>query len=204
MPRRIPAWWSVVIVAAVFLQANLPMQPSLPPVALAKDATGNPNVRKGKEARETVGDGTAVLQDTTWNWVAEGDWSKLTSTTSSLNGQPQSRTDYLYEADHQLKNGVTAQQYGNITHIQEYRSPSDTMPYRTTERWYYPRDDATGYIVNKVAQEKLFDAANTCQQQTRWVYDQNGGYATPPTQSLLFKLRQNGGTVCDDTGQAAG
>ncbi len=169
-----------------------------------KDATGNPDVRKGKKARETVGDGTTVLQETNWNWVAAGDWAKLTSTTRSLNGQPLSRTDYLYETDHQLKNGVTAQQYGNVTHIQEYRSPTDTTPYRTTERWYYPRDDATGYIANKVAQEKLFDAANTCQLQTRWVYDQNGGYATPPTQGLLFKLRQNGGNTCDDTGQATG
>ena len=64
-----------------------------------------------------------------------------------------------------------------FTRIREYASAGASTPYRTTERWYYPRDDANGYVVNRVAQEKLWegDVQAACRGQTRWIYDNASG-----------------------------
>ncbi len=157
-----------------------------------KDAGGSADVRKGKRYRETVGDGTTVLQDTTWNWDAVGDWPQLTSATVVVDGAGQ-RTAYQYDG------------YGNVTHVREYDSPTAATPYRTTERSYYPQTAAgQRYLVDRLAEERLWqgEVGGSCRRQTRYTYDDASGvdgYTLPPTQGLLREEWHAGqmGLACD-------
>ncbi|MEI8082864.1 MAG: hypothetical protein WCI74_13585, partial [Actinomycetes bacterium] len=113
---------------------------------------------------------------------------------------PQVRqTAFFYDVDHQ-----GSAQYGNLTRQQDYRDDGVTLE-RTTERWYYPQVDlANGkYLVNRLAQEKLWDGANVCQGQTRWIYDTTGfnQQQTPPTRGLLQEVWQ--AQACDSASQGA-
>ncbi|MBK6562014.1 hypothetical protein [Candidatus Amarobacter glycogenicus] len=46
--------------------------------------------------------------------------------------------------------------YGNLLLTRLYSEAAPTIPYRTIKRVYSPRNDGTTYIVNRVAEEKLF------------------------------------------------
>jgi len=120
-------------------------------------------------------------------------------------GNPQGwAAHYFYDLDHQ-----DGAQCGDLTRRQDYASATAATPYRTVERWYYPKDDTTNgqYIVNRVAQEKLWQgeaATGACVGQSRYFYDNlTAPYSTPPTAGLLYKVRQMT-SMCDDTGVAAG
>ena len=83
--------------------------------------------------------------------------------------------------------------YGNLRLSRLYSEAAPTTPYRTNERVYFPRNDATTYIVNQVAEEKLWDGseAGICRGQSRYVYDNNSGYAAynqAPTNGQLLSL----------------
>ncbi len=113
-------------------------------------------------------------------------------------------TQYFYDSDHQ-QGSEGAKQYGNLTRIKAYSDGGSTL-YRTTERWYYPKvDTPTGkYIVNRLGQEKLWDAGNVCQGQTRWIYDttgynQQGAATTQNSQGLLKEIWQ--AKTCDGASQ---
>ncbi|MFZ1402242.1 MAG: RHS repeat domain-containing protein, partial [Anaerolineae bacterium] len=94
--------------------------------------------------------------------------------------------------------------YGNLLLTRLYSEAAPTMPYRTIKRVYSPRNDGTTYIVNRVAEEKLFagSESGTCQGQTRTIYDNNSGYAAynqAPTNGLVKEVWQAGHGVagCD-------
>ena len=116
-----------------------------------KDSAGSADVRKGKKWRETIGDGVTTLQDTSWEWVADGDWAKLASNTTSVNGVGR-QIRYFYDLDYQ-----GGAQYGNATRIAEYANATDATPYRTTLNRYYP--NTTAWIVNKPAFTNVYAGA---------------------------------------------
>ncbi|MBK6430431.1 hypothetical protein [Candidatus Amarolinea dominans] len=94
--------------------------------------------------------------------------------------------------------------YGNLLLTRLYSEAAPTIPYRTIKRVYSPRNDGTTYIVNRVAEEKLFagSESGTCQGQTRTIYDNYSGYAAynqAPTAGQLKEVWQagQGGTGCD-------
>jgi YD repeat-containing protein len=131
-----------------------------------------------------------------------------------LNPQPRD-TRSSYQTGHQATNTRAAAQFGLPTLIQEYNgteAPANLV--RTTERWYFGREEigdnpATNhYLVNKLAEEKLWDNRNqgsVCQRQTRYIYDtaRDAGsqtqYNQRPTRGLLQEVWQAGdqGTGCD-------
>ncbi|WP_423224222.1 hypothetical protein [Candidatus Amarolinea aalborgensis] len=94
--------------------------------------------------------------------------------------------------------------YGNLRLSRLYSEAAPTTPYRTNERVYFPRNDATAYIVNQVAEEKLWEGseAGICRGQSRYVYDNNSGYAAynqAPTNGQLKEVWEagQGGTACN-------
>ena len=163
-----------------------------------QDASAGEGFR-GKEIRQTAASGNQkqVERVRTWNGTTVGVYGsaqfvylgqELQTTYDKDGANPVTRkTEYLYEPDHQ--GGMQA---GNLTRIKEY-SDSTTL-YRSTERWYYPKVDigAGKYIVNRLAQEKLWDAGNVCQGQTRRIYDTTGfdQHQAPPTQGLVQETWQ--------------
>ncbi len=169
--------------------------------------SNGPDPRKGKPTLViTRQPGAGELARTATGWGVESvngvSWPVMravtqTQTSGSLSATSVTRYDYATA-------NQSGSQYGNVTHIREYASASATTPYRTTERWYYPRNDATGYVVNRVGQEKLWqgDAGGSCRGQTRWIYDGRSGHAQfnlAPTQGRLREVWQAGagGTSCD-------
>ncbi|MGB4802405.1 MAG: hypothetical protein WBV59_07095, partial [Anaerolineae bacterium] len=94
--------------------------------------------------------------------------------------------------------------YGNLLLTRLTSEAAPTTPYRTIKRVYYPRNDGTTYIVNRVAEEKLFagSESGTCQGQTRTIYDDYSGYAAynqAPRNGQLKEVWQagQGGAACD-------
>ncbi|MBK7201759.1 hypothetical protein [Candidatus Amarolinea dominans] len=163
-----------------------------------QDASAGEGFR-GKEIRQigTSGNQKQTERVRTWSGTTVGVYGgaqfvylgqELQTTYDKDGANPVTRkTEYLYEPDHQ--GNVQA---GNLTRIKEY-SDSTTL-YRSTERWYYPKVDtgAGKYIVNRLGQEKLWDAGNVCQGQTRRIYDTTGfdQHQAPPTQGLLREVWQ--------------
>jgi RHS repeat-associated protein len=98
----------------------------------------------------------------------------------------QIRTETFYDA------------YANVTRSVEYglvdHGPSDPPDERTTFRNYYP--NTTLYIVDRLARERIYDGVFTTPPggdpvaETRFIYDANTLYTTPPTVGLL-KVRQD-------------
>jgi YD repeat-containing protein len=163
-----------------------------------------PDPRKGKETLVvTMQPGGSELGRTATGWllqtVAGVDWP-YTSAVTQTQGSAVAVTRYAYA----IANQGGSTQYGNVTHIREYANATDATPYRTTERWYYPRDDASAYIVNRVAQEKLWagDSGGACQRQTRQIYDTTGfnQQQTPPTKGWLKEVWQ--AKTCDSANQS--
>ncbi|MBK9095279.1 MAG: RHS repeat protein [Anaerolineae bacterium] len=167
--------------------------------------------RQRRQARPAEGKETLVittqpgggeLARTATGWLLQTvggvDWP-YTSAVTQTQGSAVAVTRYAYAMANQ-----GGWQYGNVTHVREYANATDTTPYRTTERWYYPRDDASAYIVNRVAQEKLWagDSGGACQSQTRQIYDTTGfnQQQTPPTKGQLKEVWQ--AKTCDSANQA--
>ena len=70
--------------------------------------------------------------------------------------------------------------YGNTTNIKKYENASDANWTRHTKREFHPLDDATGYIVGRIAQETLysFDSEDSSsdgisQRNIQYIYDSN-------------------------------
>ncbi|MBM3136033.1 MAG: RHS repeat protein, partial [Chloroflexi bacterium] len=161
-----------------------------------KLANGSPDPRKGKTYLVSTfpAVGSPALAQTESKWVTE----TVNSTSfvhlevvTQTTGSQAAVTKYYYDLDHQ---GNT--QYGNLTRLVEYGAGAS--PYRTTERWFYPRNDAGGYIVNRVGEEKVLDGAGTCQAQKRYFYDGNASHTSPPSKGDLTRLSQAPG-ACNGT-----
>ncbi len=142
--------------------------------------------RKGKSYLSVTssqpGSGELARVETMWltqtisatNWVF---MSAVTNTVTQGAWLPQ-RTEYLYDTSRQ-----GGRQYGNVTHVREYSDGGATLA-RTRERWYYPNNVAgSTYLVNRLAQEKLWqgNVGGSCQAETRTWYDTNTAYNQPPT-----------------------
>jgi RHS repeat-associated protein/uncharacterized repeat protein (TIGR01451 family) len=163
-----------------------------------------PDPRKGKATLVvTTQPGGSELARTATEWLLQTvggvDWP-YTNAVTQTQGSASAVTRYAYTTANQ--NGG---QYGNVTHVREYASASAPTPCRTTERWYYPRNDASAYIVNRAAQEKLWDGdtGGACKGQTRSLYDSASGYGsytTPPTKGFLTEVWQ--AKTCDSANQA--
>ena len=169
--------------------------------------TGNElDPRKGKAYLSVTssqpGSGELARGATTWitSTVKAATWVAKADETNTLGGSAQ-KTTYAYDTARQ--NGA---QYGNVTHVREYSDSGATL-YRTRERWYYPNNVAgSTYIVNRVAQEKLWqgNVGGNCQAHTRYIYDNpQNGWMAAPTRGDLVKQRQET-SICDDTGTDAG
>ncbi len=164
------------------------------------------DARRGKpylsSTRSAVGSDPLAHTATTWSsQLLNGTpWVYAADATSTLGASSQ-KTAYAYQTANQ--NGT---QYGNVTHVREYSDAGATLA-RTRERWYYPKNVAGGaYIVNRLAQEKLWqgDVGGSCQAQTRYIYDNpSNSWTTLPTVGDLVKQRQET-SICDDTGTDAG
>ena len=83
-------------------------------------------------------------------------------------GSASSKTEFTYGT------------YGNLTNTKGYESASDANWTRHTKREFHPLDDATGYIVGRVAQETLygFDSEDSTsdgisQRNMQYIYDSN-------------------------------
>ena len=83
-------------------------------------------------------------------------------------GSASSKTEFTYGT------------YGNLTNTKAYESASDANWTRHTKREFHPLDDATAYIVGRVAQETLysFDSEDSSsdgisQRNTQYIYDSN-------------------------------
>ncbi len=95
------------------------------------------------------------------------------------------------------KTEFTHGSYGNLTNTKEYESASDANWSRHTKRAFRPLDDATGYIVNRAAQESVysFDSANPSsdgisQRNSQYIYDSNTGWdQTVTSPGRLTRLR---------------
>ena len=177
-----------------------------------KDGSGNAGYL-GQEARQvtTAGGKTQFETLNIWAFTTAAVYggapftylSQRTQRTYDKDGvNPQDQvTQYFYDSDHQ-QGSEGARQYGNLTRIKEY-SDGGTSLYRTTERWYYPTVDPVNnkYIVNRLGQEKLWDASNVCQGQTRQIYDTTGfnQHQAFPTQGLLKEIWQ--AKTCDGATQ---
>ena len=80
-------------------------------------------------------------------------------------------------------------QYGNLTHLYEYQRKGNGWDLvRTTERTYHPNNASAHYIVNRVAEEKVWagNVGGACLSHVRYYYDHQG-LATPPQAGLLTK-----------------
>ena len=96
------------------------------------------------------------------------------------------------------KTEFTHGSYGNLTNTKEYESASDANWSRHTKRAFRPLDDATGYIVNRAAQESVysFDSANPSsdgisQRNSQYIYDSNTGWdQTVTSPGRLTRLRR--------------
>ncbi len=171
---------------------------------------------RGRESLWRATDRGARQQEVYRNWVADAtnvygganlvrlDYEDRRSYTDGSSYATQ-RTQYAYA----LEAGQT-RQYGNPTRIYEYSDGGATL-YRTSERWYRPRDDTAAgyYVVHAVAHEKLWQGApgsGTCVGQRVYLYDRAdhpaNGYAlwsNPPQAGLLTDLWEagNSGNQCD-------
>ncbi|BAL98291.1 RHS repeat domain-containing protein [Caldilinea aerophila] len=102
--------------------------------------------------------------------------------------------EYLY--DPALQGGV---QYGNITNMVERAwNGSAFVAYRATQRVYYPRNEATRYVVGLPGREIVFRCpGGTCSYhlgdavQTRHlIYDNQPFFWAPPLAGVLTRERQ--------------
>ncbi len=105
-----------------------------------------------------------------------------------------SMVEYLYDAA--LQGGV---QYGNRTNVVEkVWNGSIFTPYRATQRIYYPRNEATRYVVGLPGREIMFRCpGGTCTynlgdaMQTRHlVYDNQSVFWAPPVAGALTRERR--------------
>ncbi|MBX7233672.1 MAG: hypothetical protein K1X65_04755 [Caldilineales bacterium] len=133
----------------------------------------------GKEDQVTVAANNIKQAETLRTWVSTSNGvygggkfvyvSAETQNTYDKDGaNPLARkTEYFYDLDHQGN-----AQYGNLTRIKEYSDSGATL-YRTSERWYNPQVDmaAGRYIVDRLAEEKLWTQTSFCMSQARWIYD---------------------------------
>lgn len=109
-------------------------------------------------------------------------------------------TDYEHKASNQNE-----MQFGNVTKITDFRDGGATVE-RKTERWFYPLNSlgTSRYIVNRPVAEKLTDGAGGCQGQTRYNYDQAGGFnayrQAPIDRGLLYETWL--AEVCDSVSAA--
>lgn len=164
----------------------------------------DPNRNETKDARRgkmylsltssTAGSGELARTATTWSaqtlngtpWVYEAD-------STQTQGSATQKTAYEYQTAQQ---GGT--QYGNMTHVKTYSDGGATL-YRTQVTVYYPRNDTgSAYIVNRPAQQVLWDAAGACQGETRIWYDANTAYNQAPTKGDAAKT-QVAQTSCGGT-----
>ena len=85
-----------------------------------------------------------------------------------------------------------------MTNTKKYESTSDANWTRHTKRVSTPSDDATGYIVDRVAQEEVFsfDSANPSsdgisQRNTQYIYDSNTAWnQTVTSPGRLTRMRR--------------
>ncbi|MCB8944224.1 MAG: hypothetical protein H6658_10760 [Ardenticatenaceae bacterium] len=102
-----------------------------------------------------------------------------------------SKVAYAYDTSFQ-----GGSQYGNLTHIYEYDDANAGTPYRTTHRYYYPRNDTnsngTGYwLVNRVGLEALYQGSSLTQLEGTWIYyDGSTSPDTPPTKGATTRIRR--------------
>ncbi len=167
-----------------------------------EDGTGLDSGRRGKETLTEVRDGGVLQQQTLSQWTTfttdvygGAHFVGLTQRTRKVydnyGSSPVSqRTVYAYDRPQQGD-----AQYGNVTDVETYGT--DDALYRRLYREYYPQDDTANgrYVVNKMAEEKLYDGAGTCQDQRRMVYDQASGYAaydTPPSAGYVHEVWRAG------------
>ncbi len=76
--------------------------------------------------------------------------------------------------------------YGNLlTQTDQSWNGSDWATYRVREYNYYPNDTATRYLVSLPARIRNLDAANNVLSSTLYLYDNAGGYTTPPVNGVL-------------------
>ena len=114
-------------------------------------------------------------------------------------GSASSKTEFAYGT------------YGNTTNIKKYESASDANWTRHTKRVFHPLDDATIYIVNRVAQESVyrFDSANPSSdgislRNSQYIYDSNTSWnQTVTSPGRLTRMRsavtRSGSTKFVDT-----
>ena len=96
------------------------------------------------------------------------------------------------------KTEFTHGSYGNLTNTKKFESASDANWTRHTKRAFHPLDDATGYIVDRVAQESIyrFDSDNPStdgisQRNTQYIYDSNTAWdQTVTSPGRLTRLRR--------------
>ena len=96
--------------------------------------------------------------------------------------------------------------YGNLTNTKKYESASDANWTRHTKRVFHPLDNATGYIVNRVAQETLysFDSDNPStdgisQRNIQYIYDSNTAWNQTVTSPGRLTRRRRGVTRSGST-----
>ncbi|MCS6845557.1 MAG: hypothetical protein NZ528_14760 [Caldilineales bacterium] len=144
--------------------------------------------RRGKAflriTRTQAGGAELARTETTWKTQTEKgtNWVYRESETQTL-GSAAQKTTYEYQAA--LQGG---QQYGNVTHVRTYLDAGSTL-LRTEVTEYFPRNETNRYIVNRPARRQILNAANQCQGETRYVYDNQSGYTVPPTLGDLTKVR---------------
>ncbi|HEX6290957.1 MAG TPA: hypothetical protein VFZ66_17360, partial [Herpetosiphonaceae bacterium] len=94
-------------------------------------------------------------------------------------------TKYTY--DPALQTGGT--QYGNLTTIEEFVG-SSTTPERVTQRFYATRDDASGYLVDRVWQEVIKDRQGRFLALSASFYDGNASAGPLGARGMLTQLRK--------------
>jgi RHS repeat-associated protein len=99
-------------------------------------------------------------------------------------------------------------QYGNLTETVEWSHPEANLnqatwdyrvddfatrltKLRTTVSEYFPRNDASGYVVNRPGRVTVYNVAGLCLSEERRIYDNaDGVYVTPPVKGLLSKVER--------------
>ncbi len=149
--------------------------------------------------------GTTMLSQQKTTYAIEGmagSGAKFTYADSVITTQYQngatsddisSKVTYDYEITYQ--GGV---QYGNRTHVYEYRdAETTTTPYRTTRTWYFP--NTTNWIVNKPGQIGVYEDTDWTELGLTWnIYDTGDEPSDPPTKGRLAKTDQRVSILCSE------
>ncbi|MCL4509110.1 MAG: hypothetical protein M1296_06260, partial [Chloroflexi bacterium] len=162
---------------------------------------------EGKPYEEDQHDGAgAVLSSKRSTWSATSlstgsTFVHLDRATEYL-GTKRSTTTYAYDPVNQ--NGT---QFGNLTDVYEWgeADPASGLWYRHTRTGYFPRADATAYIVNKPAFVNVYENNGSnvdgdWKSSTWYLYDGHMGWGDQPgSRGLLTAVRRNlGGNQLSD------